>query len=77
MIATPAAHRPADTLAGTAAQPWCALGTARGTDRSSSGVVDAGMSPVIAPHTDDWTPMASRPARLPTVFTDSHAIQYT
>jgi hypothetical protein len=45
MIAIPASHRPADTLAGTAAQPWCALGTARGTDRPSSGVVDASMSP--------------------------------
>jgi hypothetical protein len=76
MIAIPASHRPADTLAGTAAQALCALGTARGTDRPSSGVVHAGMSPVIAPHTDDWPPTATRPARLTTVFTDSHAIQY-
>ena len=76
MIAIPASHRPADRHAGTAAQPGCALGTATGTDRLSSGVVDAGMSPLIAPHTDHRTPMATGPARLMTVFTDSHAIQY-
>jgi hypothetical protein len=76
MIATPASHRPADTLAGTAAQPWCALGAARGTDRPSSGVVEGGMSPWFAPHTDHWTPTATKPACLSTLFTDSHAIQY-
>jgi hypothetical protein len=76
MIAIPACHRAADTLAGTAAHSWCAFFAVSGTDRPSSAVIQAGMRRFIAPQADHWPPVASRPARLLTASTDSHAIQY-
>jgi len=75
MIAIPAAHRAAGTLAGTATQPGCASVTAPGTDRASFTVIGSGISPFIAHHADQWAPVATRPAPRITASRDSHAIQ--
>ena len=76
MIAIPVCHRAADTLAEPAAHSWCAFFAVSGTNRLSSAVIHAGMRRFIPPQADQWPPVASRPARVLTASTDSHAIQY-
>jgi hypothetical protein len=74
MIAIPASHRAADTLAGTATQAWSASITVTQTDRTSSAATDSRMTPFNACFFDQRQPVITTPAPRSTASRDSNAI---
>ncbi len=74
MIAIPASHCAADTLAGTATQALCVSITVTPTDRTSSAATESEMSPFMASLFDQRPPVVTRPAPRITASRDSHAI---
>src|SRR4030095_15012679 len=74
VIAIPAFHRAADTLAGAATPAWCASITVTPTDRTSSAATDSEMSPFIACLFYDRQRLITHPAPRITASRDSHAI---
>jgi hypothetical protein len=74
MIAIPASHRAADTLAGTTTQAWCASITVTPPNRTSSAATDSEMTPFIACLFDQRLPVVTRPAPRITASRDSHTI---